>query len=294
MSTESVKKAINEWIDSIFNIYVNTIWWNSFKRNHRDLYHEIKKNSIFENVHYGEECYILASGPSINNQDLSKLNGKIVFTVNQISRNNQFANNSFKSTYHIWSDNRFFDIDENKPEDIEMLNVILGSKNGYGKPICFFKNGMYNTIKKFKIDQEFECHYYCERTAFTYKRRKVFDFTHPVPCFSTVVHYAIILAVYMGFKRINLLGCDCTGIINTINAKTNNYSKMEYGFQISQNGLKKLNSVINKNNMLVESYAYYKIFENYYALNCYCRNNNVELINLTDGGVLDFLNSKSF
>ena len=47
-----------------------------------------------------------------------------------------------------------------------------------------------------------------------------------IPSFTTVVQYCIIVAIYMGFNEIYLLGCDSTGIVATINCALNQKNKI--------------------------------------------------------------------
>ena len=110
MNTDKLISCVNKPIYKLFNFYASNIWFSKFKSRNKSIYFSIKKNVDFKGKHNGETCYIVASGPSLAKQDLSVLDGKFVFTVNQISRNNQYSAQKFKSTYHIWSDNRFFDL----------------------------------------------------------------------------------------------------------------------------------------------------------------------------------------
>ena len=42
----------------------------------------LKRNTKFKDIHKGQRCFILGSGPSIVKQDLKKLQGEIVITQN--------------------------------------------------------------------------------------------------------------------------------------------------------------------------------------------------------------------
>ena len=43
--------------------------------------------------------------------------------MNQLTRNKNF--HDLKTNFHFWSDERFFHLDSSKPEDKELLDVIL-------------------------------------------------------------------------------------------------------------------------------------------------------------------------
>lgn len=64
-----------------------------------------KKISRYRGVHTNETAFILGTGPSIKKEDLSKLQGKIVYTINGATiLQEQFG---FKPTFFCTSDSRF-------------------------------------------------------------------------------------------------------------------------------------------------------------------------------------------
>lgn len=277
------------------NCINNLNWKRRVNKKYPSITNEIEKNKRYNNIHRGEECYIVASGPSLKKVDLSKLKGKIVFTINQIARNQQYIDGEFDSNYHIWSDARFFEIDENKEEDLEMLDVIKGVVTKSSNPECFFRPSMRETIERFEINKVVNTNYYYGESNFFKGYSKRIDFSKVVPAFSTVVHYAICLAVYMGFEKINLLGCDCTGIITVINAKSGEVEREnQYFYKMTDNEIKRFNRAANRYDIIAETKAYLSLLENYKYLDDYCRENGVQLINMSGGGVLDFITCDSF
>ena len=79
-------------------------------------------NAKYKNIHKGQRCFILGNGPSLKTDDLRQLENEFVFSVNQIARHPDFE--YIKPTYHFWADPHFFEIDENKPEDLELINTM--------------------------------------------------------------------------------------------------------------------------------------------------------------------------
>ncbi len=59
----------------------------------------LKRNARFHNLHRGERCFILGSGPSIKEQALEKLNGKIVMTQNHFHAHEQIR--TINPAYHV-------------------------------------------------------------------------------------------------------------------------------------------------------------------------------------------------
>lgn len=245
----------------------------------------LKENVAFKNKHKGQRCFIIGNGPSINNVDFSKLRDEVTFTVNQMSRREDFE--ELKTNYHMWADERFFDIDESKPEDMELLEAMRAVKSGSNSPVVFYKIAAHDMIKKFKLDETLDIHYFSEIGFNNINRRYKVDFCKRTPSFSTVVHYLILLAIYMGFKEIYLLGCDCTGIINTVQSRIKSKAQMEYAYNISENERKRMEKSNSMFPIQDELRWYANIFDCYEQLNNYCNANNVKLYNATEGSLLE-------
>lgn len=247
----------------------------------------LKQNEQFRNCHNTERCFVLGNGPSLKMFDFKLLKDEITFTVNQLPRNPDFA--SLHTNYHFWADNRFFDLREDCPEDMELLQVMKNVNTSDNKPTVFYKVAAYEMIHKYGLDKSLNIHYYDEYIVNTQKAlRKRVDFTHRVPNFHTVVHYTICMAVYMGFKEIYLLGCDCTGLISTIQAKLQE-GKSEYGYPISLNEKKRMEKMFAKATFISELKGYLNLLYEYEWLGDYCKCNHVKLYNATPGGLLECL-----
>lgn len=251
--------------------------------------HELDSKLISQNVKYrdyhkGKRGFILGNGPSLKKISLSKLRNEITFSVNQLTRRNDFSD--LKATYHMWADERFFDIDDSRPEDMELLDVMKGVNTNDNKPIVFYKTAAYQMIKKHNLDRIINIEYFSDfcrdfpTTAYSLEFNKV------LPRYPTVVHYLILLAVYMGFSEIYLLGCDCTGIINTIQSRVNS-TETVYAYSVSEAEKKRMmrsNSVFPIQDEL-RSYA--DLFDDYAMLFEYCKKRSVKLFNSTQGSLLN-------
>lgn len=248
-------------------------------------YYLLKKNSVFKDKHKGERCFILGNGPSLNNIDLSCLANEITFSVNQLSRREDFY--KLNANYHMWSDARFFSIDEDKPEDMELLLTMKKVNCGTNKPIVFYVMSAFGMIKKYKLDEMLNIYYFDEVYLPNINCGIKFPIDSFVPGFSTIVHYAIVFAVYMGFKEIYLLGCDCTGIINTIKSRINDMNDYEYGYNISKNELARMKVSNAKFPIENELRWNANIFDKYKELYSYCINNRTQLYNATSNSLLE-------
>ena len=171
------------------------------------LANALKENIRFKNKHNGERCFILGNGPSLKSVDFSLLRNENTFTVNQLARNPKYP--ALKNNYHIWSDYRFFDLHPDREEDMELLDSMKAVNTIFSKPTVFYRYAAKEMVDKFGLEKEIDIHYFEQGWHKMFPEKNV-DLTRFTPAFSTVVHYAICLAVYMGFDEIYLLGCDCS------------------------------------------------------------------------------------
>lgn len=255
-----------------------------FKKD-RKLELALKRNEIFKNKYRGERCFIIGNGPSIQKVDFFSLRDEYTFTVNQLPRNNRFT--ELHSSFHVWADERFFDLDENNKEDMELLDVMKNVKTEDNNPIVFYKYSANAMINKYRLDKLLDVYYYEEGADKKILNDYFVDYAKLVPGFSTVVHYIICLAVYMGFKEIILLGCDCSGFITIAETKLDNLDNSKYGYKISENEKKRMKRVQEKTSMRDELSWYVSLFDDYQLLDSYCKRNGVKLINATYPSLLE-------
>lgn len=243
----------------------------------------IGNNIEFKNKHKGKRCFIFGNGPSLKNVDFSLFENEYTITVNQLPKNSNFG--QLKTTYHVWADENFFRLDKNKPEDMELLQIMKRVNSENNKPIVFYKDTAESMVKKYSLDKELDIRYYAEGCWETWNANNYFKFNELVPGFATVIQYCICLAVYMGFSKIYLLGCDCTGIINVIeswlNLDDSGDQRLLYAYEISENQKKisqRRNITYSIKEELLDSI---KLFEDYERLRDYCLDKNVKLYNAT-------------
>lgn len=249
---------------------------------------DLKKNKQYKDRHKGERCFILANGPSLNQLDFSKLAGEKTFTVNQIVRNNQFE--KLKPTYHLWADRIFFEIDEENPEDLEMLEVIKAVNVKSPNTQVFYEVTAKNMIEKFGLNKISNINYFQSISlSSACMERGYIDFSRPVPNYPTVIDYAIILAVYMGFKDIYLLGCDCTGFMNIAQNKLKQAKDNLYAFEVTKNAAKRMERYAGQRSIKGELQSYVALFDEYENLDKYCSRHGAHLYNATEGGLLECL-----
>lgn len=250
---------------------------------------ELEKIKRFKNIHSGERCFILGNGPSLESLDFASLSDEVTFTFNQLTRNPDFS--KLKTNYHFWSDDKFYFLDSSKPEDMELLSVMKAVNTEDNTPVVFYTlPARAPLVDKFNLTQDLDIYYYSNdgvEPGNTVKHE--LSPNRPFPLFPTTVHYAVCFAVYMGFKEIYLLGCDCSGFINIMDAKLKSAENALYAYEISENEKRRMEALANKYSTEQELIGAIDIFAKYSYLKRYCDARGVKLFNATDGGLLDSL-----
>lgn len=246
-----------------------------------DIMAILDKNRRFKNIHSGERCFIIGNGPSIREQNLALLKDEITFTVNQIARNPQFQ--SVNTDYHLWADPAFFKTELCCEGDYELLKIM---KQLPKDTECFFPYYCAaNYINKFKLYNHINVNYYSPSELVD--EEEEIDFTEFIRRGSTVVQYAIRLAIYMGFKEIYLLGCECTTILNVINARTSRYTMVTHGYDIDEKEKERAKHMYYS----LPMEEYYRsecgIMSEYHIIGEYCKKKGIKLVNCTPGGLLE-------
>ena len=161
----------------------------------------VKRNARFRNLRRDQRCFLLGSGPSIREQDLTRLNGQIVMTQNHFHAHEQIR--TIAPTYHVvvpkYQTVEFDDdwvawlrsMDERLPADTA---IFLGKNTKYlvdrlglfvGRA-WYMKTGLSAVVA----------------------RRAPVDICRTILGVPTVLTQCLAIAIHMGFREIVLLGFD--------------------------------------------------------------------------------------
>lgn len=265
---------INEWIYTIYNMVKMAVKQPRYKK-------ILKSNGAYRNKYRRKRCFILGNGPSLKNVDFSLLKDEYTFTVNHITRNADFQ--KLHTNFHMWTDPKFFEIGNPVCESKEYIDSILAVNSKGNQPVCFVPTEAKEYLKKYKIDQKLNINYINLCLTFHDSIKTAFDFTKLLPGTSTVVINAIMLAVFMGFGEVYLLGCDSTGIIGDIN-KELGIMEDDHAYAMNQKDY----SFMKKN--FEESFqSWANIFHQYKWIAEACRRKKVKLKNCTEHSILNVI-----
>lgn len=175
---------------------------------------ELKKNKDLINMRTSEEAYILATGPSINNMDLSFLEGKDCFSVS-----NFFLHKDIKRInpkLHFFAPYHEPLIREDYINWLKMADTILPSKTGIvlcvGDKKFIENNSVFEKRKIYWID------YYNLKYIKT-------NILKPVMAAQTGPIMILPVVDFMGYQIMNLVGCDMNTLKNYGEKKQNFYDK---------------------------------------------------------------------
>lgn len=217
-----------------------------------------RKNYELKNYKKTDKCYILGNGPSLKKVDLDQLDG------DSIAMNNHWRidpNFKMTPTFYLLGDDAFKypqykesyeGMMNYRPEIPHVMTVKMGPKlDTYkGNTKVYFFSPLSSTFK-------------CGRSN---------DFTKNIPNANNVVSWAILLAIYLGYKEIYLLGCD--------------YSL--FASRYLQHAYDKAGEKVECPDPLRDMLFKYSITtEIHYQIAKYAKKQGVKIVNLTKDTVLD-------
>lgn len=229
----------------------------------------LKRNRQLKDRHAGETCFIVGNGPSLKQQDLTKLQGKTVFMVNRAFLLEEYK--IIQPNYHFIVDPKLF----NGQWSLDFLDQ-AHEKN---PNVEFFLHVTWLRDTRFQeIDKKFKVHWIFQNLNFTpfFSNRKI-DLSW-LTYSNAVVEQAITAAIYMGFQKIYYLGVDGTGLAYNILKRQDSHV---YGFNPEDQNM-------NPDQMIEALGSASRSLYVWKLLHLYCQHIGVELVNLTHGGILDF------
>ena len=156
---------------------------------------EYRKLKRLENIHDQERCFIVATGPSMTMNDLKKLNNEITFGMNSLCR--VFDEIGWETTYFAIQDKSVY---KKMYEDLGSLFTTELFVSDDNTDIKQIKSTLYR----------YPLNIYNHKTVtdkFIYKFSD--SICDEVSAGFTIAYSVLQIAIYMGFKEIYLLGCDC-------------------------------------------------------------------------------------
>lgn len=235
------------------------------------------KNKELENIHKGERCFIVGTGTSILEQDLTLLKNEHVIALSQLYNHKDYP--TINPEYHIFSGINHHRLGEKIL--IEYYKEVESKINPNTK--LFINYTDKNDIEKQGLLKNWDI-YYCE---FTKNINNINGFAADKALYSSqsISIMAIQIAIIMGFKEIYLVGCDHDWILKALNKDACSF------YNPKQSVFGKNGYVENWNNFSFEDefLAEYKLWKTYRLIKEYLEKNNIHttIYYATKNGLLD-------
>ena len=207
-----------------------------------------------KDLHDGKRCFIVATGPSLTLQDLDLLKNEITFGMNSICK--IYDKTNWRPTYYGIQDIYVY------PKMKELIEMYC--KDSSAVFVSDELSELYKIDNNF-IKFPFNSAYHLYEQHFYNFFSKFSDNAYAQVYDGYSITYSLIqIAVYMGFKEIYLLGCDC------------NYIKGEKNHFVESGHIDRLDYL-----------NYDKMITGYKAADEYAKKNGIKIINCTRGGMLE-------
>lgn len=181
------EKLLNDSILSpILHSYLDNKVYKSHKRKYGEITSQLSK---YKDIHKGERCFIIGTGPSLTIDDLEKLTDEITFAPNRVFE--VLKKTEWTPTYYV---NQDYGLLNNFSDEIKSIK----SKVSFIPVDCSDRYPEENFEYFILKHKEF----YPNDAPFS------FDITKYIAQGFTTIYGAIQIAIYMGFKEIYLIGVD--------------------------------------------------------------------------------------
>jgi len=277
INTNKLKKLIKGLTPPMFLDKLQYLRNYRYFLRYKDL---VAKNSELKDVHKGERCFLLGSGPSIKNEDLKPLKNEIVLALNNFYVHEDFAEimSGVIPKYYMtapvhppqteeeWK-SWFEDMEKHMPKN---ANMIFGLNNYDGNIKYIFE--------KFGFFKEYSINWFFDGVNYdnSYFNISAMDITQPIYSCEAVSVYALMIAIYMGFDEIYLLGMD-----------------HDYFLYDDESQMRMYEKAVHQNNEFERSFGdafyineflrQYNIFSKYKA---FADNSKSHIYNASNGGIL--------
>jgi hypothetical protein len=152
----------------------------------------LRANRSLRGGHTGKRCFVLGNGPSLRTQDLGRLRGEQVFTVNSFVAHAREL--GVTSTCHTVMDPFYF----SEPDDKTLRQCAELPADTVVIAPLHYKAIVDRHVKNAKF----------LLTAGEIEGNTNADLSRPIPAMYSVTNTALLVALYMGFSEIYLLGCE--------------------------------------------------------------------------------------
>ncbi len=249
----------------------------------------------FRDKYAGKRCFILATGPSIKNQDLKVLEGELCIAVSMFHLHPDIE--LINPIWHVLAPphppfkfdavDKIFSTAVKSYQNSNEVNFLLGTTD--------YEFSYYNYLnaKEGEFLKVFREHIYFADyrkakllTEQNFSDENIWDIRESPFVIRTVIYSAIQLAYFLGFKEIVLLGCDHDYLLDFNRVEDHHFYDEQKGFSDKEH----LHS-FSKEKWFLE---YYSRWRDYRLMRDFLDSQGVNVINASKKTMLDVFPLKEF
>ena len=160
----------------------------------------LRKNVQLKNAHTGRRCFIIGNGPSLNEQNITLLEGEISIAVNLFFSHHKA--NKVKPPYWVMADPLYWE-----DPDLWFAPAFNAATQSECYTKLFVPTGGFSFYSGFNTGPLIDLHFL--KYDGTKDHTSIIDFTQGIPPYGqNVVIVCLMLAFYLGCNPIYLMGCD--------------------------------------------------------------------------------------
>ncbi len=276
-------KFIFKRIIFVFLPYGIFVWLRKIKLpvfNRKKILFLCRPNINLKDIHSGKRCFIVCNGPSVNKQNLKPLKNEFVFSVSSGYHHKDYA--LIQPRYHCVPQITYGLISEN-----DVVKWLSEMQSKIGGAEVFLNYTEHALVQKYKLFPNKKISYLFMHGLLKNKYNGRIDISGQIPSVQSVPVMCIMIAMFMGFNRIYLLGTD-----------HDSFRTGEYKYFYNPTVLKDKDFMAVKNDDLFlkqeEFLAYSLLWQQYRKINEIAINNSISIYNATLGGALDIFERLNF
>lgn len=232
-------------------------------------------NSRYRDIHRGQRCFIICNGPSVKSQNLRLLKDEIVFSVSSGYHHKDYA--TYKVRYHCTPQLTYT---EKMTREV-FISWFKEMHENIGDAELFLSHGEEPLVRENNLFPGRNVNYLCMLGPFSKNSTQLLDITRRVPGVLSVPIMCLMIAMYMGFKDIYLLGVD-----------HDSFKKGEYKYFFTPTVFNGKAEGVTEDGKVTdllydELYIYYMLFGQYRALKRIAHARGITIYNATAGGALE-------
>jgi hypothetical protein len=249
---------------------------------HRRALRSCSANSRYRDNYLGRRCFIVGNGPSLQTQNLLLLKGETVFSVSSGYLHKDYG--VYRPRFHCVPQITYT---EKFTREVAR-DWFREMHERTGDAELFLSQHEEPLVRENNLFPGRVVSYLCMHGEFRANSTPSLDLTRVVPAVCSVPVMCLMIALYMGFKNIYLLGVEHDSF------RTRKYTYFYEPTVLAGKTGSVTNDGTITDDVCDELYTYYRLFNQYRAINRIARGRGVGVYNATAGGALEEFERVSF